>query len=59
MFNNILVAYDGSSSSRAAAQQAYELAKANNAQVTILSVAPSVAALAASVASASRNSVPS
>jgi nucleotide-binding universal stress UspA family protein len=46
MFNNILVAYDGSSSSRAAAQQALELAKANNAQVTVLSVAPSVAPLA-------------
>lgn len=59
MFNKILVAYDGSPSSRAAIQQAYALAKANNAQVTILSVAPSVAALAGSVASASRNSAPS
>jgi len=47
MFNNILVAYDGSSSSQAAAQQALELAKGNNAQVTILSVAPSVAPFAA------------
>jgi nucleotide-binding universal stress UspA family protein len=46
MFNNILVAYDGSSSSRAAAQQALELAQANNAQVTVLSVAPSVTPLA-------------
>jgi nucleotide-binding universal stress UspA family protein len=46
MFNNILVAYDGSSSSQAAAQQALELAKGNNAQVTILSVAPSVAPFA-------------
>ena len=46
MFNNILVAYDGSSSSRAAVEQALELAKANNAQVTVLSVAPSVAPLA-------------
>ena len=45
MFNNILVAYDGSPSSRAAAEQAFELAKANNAQVTVLSVAPSVAPL--------------
>ena len=35
MFNNILVAYDGSPSSRAAAQQALELAKASNANVTI------------------------
>ena len=47
MFNNILVAYDGSSSRQAAAQQALELAKDNNAQVTILSVAPSVAPFAA------------
>ena len=46
MFNNILVAYDGSSSSRAAVQQALELAKVNNAHVTVLSVAPSVAPLA-------------
>lgn len=46
MFHNILVAYDGSSSSRAATQQAFELAKANDAQVTVLSVAPSVAPLA-------------
>src|SRR6059058_5129941 len=46
MFNNILVAYDGSPSSRAAAEQAFELAKANNAQVTVLSAAPSVAPLA-------------
>lgn len=46
MFNNILVAYDGSSSSRAAAEQAFELAHANNAQVTVLTVAPSVAPLA-------------
>jgi nucleotide-binding universal stress UspA family protein len=46
MFNKILVAYDGSSSSRAAVQQAFELAEANNAQVTVLSVAPSVAPLA-------------
>jgi nucleotide-binding universal stress UspA family protein len=46
MFKNILVAYDGSPSSRAAIQQAYALAKGNDAQVTVLSVAPSVAALA-------------
>jgi len=46
MFNNILVAYDGSSSSRAATQQAFELAKAKDAEVTVLSVAPSVAPLA-------------
>ena len=47
MFNNILVAYDGSSSSRAATQQAFELAKAkDDAEVTVLSVAPSVAPLA-------------
>ena len=46
MFNNILVAYDGSSSSRAAVEQAFELANANNAQVTVLTVAPSIAPLA-------------
>jgi nucleotide-binding universal stress UspA family protein len=46
MFDSILVAYDGSSSSRAAVQQAFELAKANDARVTVLSVAPSVAPLA-------------
>jgi nucleotide-binding universal stress UspA family protein len=46
MFNNILVAYDGSSSSSAAVQQAFELAHGDDAQVTVLSVAPSVAALA-------------
>jgi nucleotide-binding universal stress UspA family protein len=46
MFDNILVAYDGSSSSRAAVQQAFELARANDARVTVLSVAPSVAPLA-------------
>jgi nucleotide-binding universal stress UspA family protein len=46
MFNNILVAYDGSSSSQAAVEQVFELAKSNNSQVTVLSVAPSVAPLA-------------
>jgi nucleotide-binding universal stress UspA family protein len=46
MFNKILVAYDGSSSSSAAVQQAFELAKANDAHVTVLTVAPSVAPLA-------------
>src|SRR5437764_9513448 len=46
MFKNILVAYDGSSSSRAAVRQAFELGKADNTQVTVLSVAPSVAPLA-------------
>jgi nucleotide-binding universal stress UspA family protein len=46
MFNNILVADDGSPSSRAAVQQTFELAQANNAHVTVLSVAPSVAPLA-------------
>ena len=46
MFTNILVAYDGSSSSSAAVQQAFELAKANTANVTVLTVAPSVAPLA-------------
>jgi nucleotide-binding universal stress UspA family protein len=46
MFNNILVAYDGSSSSHAAVQQAFELAETNKAHVTVLTVAPSVAPLA-------------
>ena len=46
MFSNILVAYDGSPSSSAAVQQAFELARAETAKVTVLSVAPSVAALA-------------
>jgi nucleotide-binding universal stress UspA family protein len=46
MFSNILVAYDDSSSSRAAVQQAFELAQTNKARVTVLSVAPSVAPLA-------------
>ena len=46
MFNNILVAYDGSPSSRAAVDQAFELAQDKDAQVTVLSVAPSVTPLA-------------
>ena len=46
MFKNILVATDGSSSSRAAVRQAFELAQAQDGRVTILSVAPSVAPLA-------------
>jgi nucleotide-binding universal stress UspA family protein len=45
MFNKILVAYDGSSSSRSAVRQALELATVNTAQVTVLTVAPSVAPL--------------
>ena len=45
MFNNILVGYDGSPSSRAAVHEALELAKAGNSQVTVLTVAPSVAPL--------------
>jgi nucleotide-binding universal stress UspA family protein len=45
MFNNIRVAYDSSPSSRAAVQQAFELAQSSNAQVTIMSVAPSVTPL--------------
>jgi nucleotide-binding universal stress UspA family protein len=46
MFDNILVAYDGSPSSRAAVQQAFELATSNRARVTVLSVAPAVTPLA-------------
>jgi nucleotide-binding universal stress UspA family protein len=46
MFKNILVASDGSSSSRAAVVQAFELAKSVDGRVTILSVAPAIAPLA-------------
>jgi nucleotide-binding universal stress UspA family protein len=46
MFSNILVAYDGSPTSRSALKQAYELAAAENANVTVVTVAPSVAPLA-------------
>lgn len=47
MFRNILVAYDGSPTSRNALTQAYELAQAEDAEVTVVTVAPSVAPLAA------------
>jgi nucleotide-binding universal stress UspA family protein len=47
MFNKILVAYDGSPTSRSALKQAYELAEAEDADVTIVTVAPTVAPLAA------------
>jgi len=47
MFRNILVAYDGSPTSRNALTQAYELAQAEDADVTVLTVAPTVAPLAA------------
>jgi nucleotide-binding universal stress UspA family protein len=47
MFSNILVAYDGSPTSRNALAQAYELAQAESAAVTIVTVAPTVAPLAA------------
>jgi nucleotide-binding universal stress UspA family protein len=47
MFSNILVAYDGSPTSRSALKQAYELAQAEDADVTVVTVAPSVAPLAA------------
>jgi nucleotide-binding universal stress UspA family protein len=47
MFNNILVAYDGSPTSVSALNQAYELAQAEDADVTVLTVAPTVAPLAA------------
>jgi nucleotide-binding universal stress UspA family protein len=47
MFSNILVAYDGSPTSRSALSQAYELAQAEGADVTVVTVAPSVAPLAA------------
>jgi nucleotide-binding universal stress UspA family protein len=47
MFSNILVAYDGSPTSRSALKQAYELAQAEDADVTVVTVAPTVAPLAA------------
>ena len=47
MFSNILVAYDGSRTSRTALKQAYELAQAEDADVTVVTVAPTVAPLAA------------
>jgi nucleotide-binding universal stress UspA family protein len=47
MFRNILIAYDGSPTSRSALAQAYQLAQAEDADVTVVTVAPSVAPLAA------------
>jgi nucleotide-binding universal stress UspA family protein len=47
MFGKILVAYDGSPTSRSALTQAYQLAQAEDAEVTVVTVAPSVAPLAA------------
>jgi nucleotide-binding universal stress UspA family protein len=47
MFSKILVAYDGSPTSRSALTQAYELAQTEDADVTVVTVAPSVAPLAA------------
>lgn len=47
MFRKILVAYDGSPTSRTALKQAYELAQAEDADVTVVTVAPTVAPLAA------------
>jgi nucleotide-binding universal stress UspA family protein len=47
MFRKILVAYDGSPTSRTALTQAYELAQAETAEITVVTVAPTVAPLAA------------
>jgi nucleotide-binding universal stress UspA family protein len=47
MFENILVAYDGSATSRTALAKAYELAQAEHASVTVVTVAPTVAPLVA------------
>ena len=47
MFRNILVAYDGSPTSRSALKQAYELAEAEDADVTVVTVAHTVAPLVA------------
>jgi nucleotide-binding universal stress UspA family protein len=46
VFPNILVAYDGSPTSRAALDKAFELAREDGASVTVLTVAPSVAPFA-------------
>ena len=46
MFERILVAYDGSPTSRAALAQAYELAQSEHAEITVLTVEPTVAPLA-------------
>jgi nucleotide-binding universal stress UspA family protein len=47
MFENILVAYDGSPTSQAALAQAYRLAEIEHSQITVLTVEPTVAPLAA------------
>jgi len=47
MFSKILVAYDGSPTSRSALAQAYQLAQAEDADVTVVTVAPTVAPLVA------------
>lgn len=47
MFRKILVAYDRSPTSRSALAQAYELAEAEEADVTVVTVAPTVAPLVA------------
>ncbi|HEY2935927.1 MAG TPA: universal stress protein [Gaiellaceae bacterium] len=41
---NILVAYDGSPSSRAALEHAYELARTQNSKLTVITVSPPPAA---------------
>jgi nucleotide-binding universal stress UspA family protein len=46
MFRNILVAYDGTPTSQTALVKAYELATAEGAKVTVVTVAPTVAPLA-------------
>ena len=47
MFRHILVGYDGSAPSELALEQAYELAHAQEAEVTIVTVAPPVTRYAA------------
>jgi nucleotide-binding universal stress UspA family protein len=47
MFENILIAYDGSRTSQTALAKAYELAQSEEAEVAVVTVAPTVAAFVA------------